>query len=158
MEATKERGAIVREGAGGFLNPPGHPEHKLSVETDLKRAKHNRGSMSLRAAAECDWLDDNTRRRAQDELNRWEPLPLDSDEIQDWIAQVLGYFRNCYRGEGDEPECWNAGNLRILNPDEEALPYDLHAGVRLIRRYYPDFQPSPNDFERAYWGKKPEAV
>src|SRR5689334_15226519 len=41
------------------IYPPTHPEHTQSVEFDLKRRKENRGSMSLSAALECEWLSDS---------------------------------------------------------------------------------------------------
>lgn len=151
---TYKRGIIVRDGMGGFLNPPTHPEHILHVQTDLRRRPENRSSMSLSAAAECAWLDPATRRSARAKLDAWDANKptLDAPESQEWIRQVLGYFRNCYRGVGDEPECWHAGNLRIT---EEPRPADEHAGVRLIRKYYPDYQPTPEHFAEAYWGTKP---
>ena len=45
----KETGRIVHKGAGGFLNPPGHPTHTLSVETELNRRPEKRCRMSLLA-------------------------------------------------------------------------------------------------------------
>jgi hypothetical protein len=155
MTATKERGRVVASGMGGFLNPPTHPEHAFSVETDLDRRPCNRGGMSLSSAADCDWLDDNTRADAKRRLGAWQAPPIESLEIREWIASVLGYFRNCYRGAGDAPECWHAANLRIPKQEfDPVLNADQHAGVNLIRKYYPAYAPTADDFARACWGNK----
>lgn len=78
--------------------------------------------------------------------------PIDSPEIQKWIRQVLGYFAGCYKGDGAEPECWHAGKLRITKDADPMLNTDLHAGVRMIRQYYPTFQPARVHFDEAKWG------
>jgi hypothetical protein len=147
---AKERGRVVLSGMGGFLNPPTHPEHTHSVETG--RRSNPDCCMSLTSAVESEWLDDGTRLAAKTLLDSWKRPAIESPEVQDWILQVLGYFRNCYKGDGPEPECWHAGKLRIINPNTEALPSEIHAGVHLIRQYYPEYQPTRADFEAAYWG------
>jgi len=153
--AIKERGRIVASGMGGFLNPPTHPEHTHSVETDLDRRPCNRGAMCLSSAVECDWLADDTRAAAKKMLGDWRAPAIDSPEVVEWIRQVLGYFRGCYRGEGAEPECWHAGQLRIIHGDHASLPpIAEHAGVRMIREYYPAYVPTDDDFSGAYWGSK----
>lgn len=73
-----EKGRIVREGIGGFLNPPTHPEHTFSMQTDLRRRPENRGSMCLSAAAACEWLDSAARNQAAKLLDEWRALPLES--------------------------------------------------------------------------------
>lgn len=160
---TKEKAKIVSGGQGGFLNPPGHPEHSFHVETDLRRRQENRGSMSLSHAKDCEYLDDEVRHEARLMLFAWldNPPALDSSEVKDWIAQVLGYFRNCYKGPGNDPECWAATNLDIVQYPgvrDEMENIDKHAGVHLIRQYYPDFMPTTEDFKNAYWGKKKEVA
>jgi hypothetical protein len=156
---TKEKGRVVCNGMGGFLCPPTHPMHTKSVETDLRRRKENRGCMSLEAAVGCDWLDDATRAAVRTVLNSWQKPALDSPEVQEWILQVLGYFKGCYNfGNPDVPENWYAAKLSIrqaedCNPMDHA---DQHAGVHLIRKYYPEFTPTPEHFALAYWGQKPE--
>jgi hypothetical protein len=157
MTATKgEKGKIVREGMGGFLNPPGHPEHFYSVQTDLRRRPENRGSMSLSAAAECEWLDDFTRQQAKNKLESWEAKPLTDPEVKEWVYQVLGYFKRCYRNpDHSEPQCWYADKVVITDhPRDRGLGINDHAGVHLIRRYYPDYEPCEEDFYQAHWGKK----
>jgi hypothetical protein len=162
MNETKEKGQIVREGMGGFLNPPGHPEHSYSVETDLHRPANDRSAMSLSAAVDCEWLDDATRQAARDILARWrenDRLCLGLPEVKDWIQQVLGYFKGCYSNpEIDGPEAWHADKLQInAKANPMAFSY-CHAGVHLIRKYYPEYEPTAEDFAEAYWGRKTEKV
>lgn len=105
--------------------------------------------MALTSAAEYDWTDAGVRAEAKRILDEWDRPSLDSPEIGDWIAQVLGYFRRCYRG----PEGWNAADLTIDDRDP-MTSIDTHAGVHLIRKFYPEYDPSPADFAGAYWGQK----
>jgi len=136
-----ERAHIRNDGMGGFLNPPTHPEHYYSVETTSS-------SMCLTSAATDECLRPKVRAAAIKMLADWRKPNL--CDVQEWVYQVLGYFRNCYKGTGDHP--WNAGNLTItpIHPDG----VEAHAGVHLIRKYYPDFQPTARQFNRAYWGTK----
>jgi len=142
-----------RSGMGGFLNPPTHPSHAMSVHSSYGDIF----SMSLESAAECEWLNPSTRYAARGILKAWKRPAIESPEVQDWIKQVLGYFRNCYRGEGPEPECWNASNLRIIKNGEPLPLIGEHAGVHLIRKYYPEFTPAAEHLSGAYWGQKPAA-
>jgi hypothetical protein len=91
--------------------------------------------MSLSAAVTCEWLSVETKNAAARRLEKWEKPCLDSPEIQDWIFQMLGYFRGCYRD-----------NVKHV---------DEHDGVRKIREYYPEFIPTDEHFQNAYWGTKP---
>lgn len=165
------RGRVVRGGMGGFLNPPGHPEHDWSVETDLRRRPENRGSMSLSHAVTCEWLDAATRAAARAKLASWVAPSLSAPEVVDWVRSVLGYFKSMY---GDprvpEPERWHCEHLRTVYPDggdmEKVMRLDTadghpviffeHAGVHFVRNYFPEYVPSAEDFAGAYWGTKPE--
>lgn len=154
--ATTERGRIASGGCGGFLNPPLHPEHSLHVETDLHRKKCNRGMLSLSYAVTCDWLDRETRHAARQLLNRWaEYKPSLSDPtVDDWICHTLGYFRSCYVA----PYGSTSASDLIVRPDLNPLANcHMHAGVRHIRKFYPEFHPSAEHFRGAYWGTKPGA-
>ena len=158
-----EKGKIVRHGTGGFLCPPGHPMHDHCIETNLRRRPENRGGMSLEAAVTCEWLDDATQAAARTVLAIWErtKLPLTDKTVVDWIRQVLGYFKGCYNFRFNSEDKtwdeagWHAGNLTIDSDLDPMDHLDHHAGVRCIRKYYPDYQPERLDFLRAYWGKKP---
>jgi hypothetical protein len=155
----QDKGRIVHEGMGGFLCPPTHPMHTASVETDLRRKPANRGRMSLEAAVESTSLDAATRAVARTILNTWERQkpPLDSAEVREWILQVLGYFRGCFNWTPDVEGGWHAANLTIDREHDPLKHADCHAGVHLIRKYYPAYQPTAADFAGAYWGQKPEA-
>ena len=90
-------------------------------------------------------------------MKTWEcnKLALDSPEIQDWILQVLGYFRGCYNLLPWEEAGWNVSALTISQLLDPMEYIGQHAGVHLIRRYYPEFAPTPEQFTSAYWGTKP---
>jgi hypothetical protein len=138
-------GRISNNGMGGFLCPPSHPEHSMSVSfVD--------GRMSLSSAITCEWLNPATRYDAKKILDKWEKPDINNPEIKKWIRQVLGYFANCYKGDGKEPECWNVSNLKMLKKGQRKPAVDNHAGVRLIRKYYPEYVPSKKDFREAKWG------
>lgn len=146
-------GKIVASGMGGFLNPPTHPEHSFSVSSSYG----DTFSMSLTAAAKTDWLNSATKAAARHLLKTWKAPAIESTEVQDWIAHVLGYFKSCYSGsDSDGNISWNASDLRILPDADPVLNADIHAGVHLIRGYYPEFTPTAEDFARAYWGTKTE--
>jgi len=156
MASNKEKARIVSGGMGGFLNPPTHPGHRAHVMTDLRRRPENRGSMSLESAAESEWLDPATRAAARKMLRDWVPPPINSPEIADWIHQVLGYFRGMYRNDNaPRGQEWNAGTMHVDPDRDPLLNADAHAGVHLIREYYPDYMPSRADFGGAYWGTRP---
>jgi hypothetical protein len=157
--ARTEKGRIVNPGMGGFLNPPTHPEHDWHVETDLRRRPENRGGMSLTGAVESTWLDSSTRSEAKKLLKSWKPPPINSPEIVDWRQQVLGYFRSMYRNpNAPKNEQWNA-SVMIADRDRDPIANaDEHAGVHFIRKFYPDYVPTEEDFGGAYWGSRPESA
>jgi hypothetical protein len=148
MSLITTTGKIVSGGLGGFLNPPGHPENSFHVETDLGPR------LSLSSAVNRDWLDSKTRQSAEQMLQQWEAgKSLISDpDVQNWIRAVLGYFKFCYIRPYFSH---NANDLLIslkLNPLANA---HTHAGVHFIRAFYPEFHPSSQHFEEAYWGRYP---
>lgn len=141
---------------GGFLCPPGHPTHSFSAETG--RRDNPNGCYSLESAIDQEWLPADIRGRARGILERWEreKKPLTDPEVQEWVLTVLGYFKGCYRGQDKEGNpSWNASDLRIDSGIDPVLNADLHAGVHLIRKYYPEFVPTAEHFKGAYWGQKP---
>lgn len=151
-----EKCKIINQGMGGFLNPPGHPEHNYSVQTDLRRKPENRGSMALSYALKSSTVDSLTLARVMTLLSAWEATkpPLTDPAVKDWIRQVLGYYKGCFNFQPEIETGWHAGSLTIdsnLDPLENA---DFHAGVHLIRRYYSEYKPTAEDFANAYWGKQ----
>lgn len=143
--------AIAPGGAGCFLDPPNYPTHSAHVQTDRNRRKENRGMVSLTHAVDCEWISADTRGRAAGMIKRWyaNPPAIDSEPVRRWIYQVLGYFRSCYIGPSGSR---NASDLVVDSErDPMANPGD-HAGVALIRDFYPDFTPTAADFDNARWG------
>lgn len=147
-----ESARIANDGMGSFLCPPGHPEHTMHVETELHRRRENRGGMSLSYAAACEHLDPAVSKAAKQLLDDWAAnrMPLESAEVQKWIRQVLGYFVTCYKGDGEDP--WNVSNLKMDAERDPMQNVDEHAGINLIRKYYPEFQPTEQHFDEARWG------
>jgi len=152
----KSKAKIDRSsGCGGFLNPPTHPEHTISVATYDARGRSD-GCMSLTSAKDCDYIDPSVAAQAARILAEWERPSLESVEVREWIAQVLGYFANCYRNpDRSGHEQWYASHLLIARRDPIEHASD-HAGVYLIRHFYPEYVPTREDFAGAYWGTKPD--
>ena len=148
---TKDKAVIKSGGQGGFLNPPTHPEHNWHVSS----VKRDDFSIALSSAVKAEYIVDNVRQRAKEMLDEWEQNKpaLDSDIVQDWIHQVLGYFRNCYSKDGIDRKV----NECLIN---KGNPFNIgimrHLGVLYILQYYPEYEPKGIDFMNAYWGKKPE--
>jgi hypothetical protein len=157
MNRAKEITALVEEevfrlrnkGVGGFLNPPGHPEHDWSVVS-------KDSSTSLSSAIKSSYVDDAIKKQAQDLLNKWagEKPPLSDPKIQDWIHQVMGYFHDMHKGHGDKETSWHASNLTHRPGADPMLNQDIHAGVNFIRKYYPEFKLEGGHVANAYWGSK----
>lgn len=146
---------IVHTGMGGFLCPPGHPAHEWRVETG--RSGNPNGCYSLESAIKCDYLPATIRGRASGLLKRWgaNKLPLTDATVREWVKRTLGYFRGCYAGMNAQGEySWDVSDLRIDRKCDPLLNASLHAGVRMVRVYYPEYQPSAEDFAQAYWGTK----
>jgi hypothetical protein len=149
----KEKGIIRNEGMGGFLNPPTHPEHYFSVESSLERSPPNRDVCSLSYCAyRAKYFDNDIRTEAKKLLEEWKPLPISNSLlVQEWILQVLGYFRSCYLSKNGNK---NADAL-IIKPRWNPLKHlKRHRGVDFIREFYPDFIPTSEQFDQACWGKK----
>jgi hypothetical protein len=158
MSTTYQSARIVStSGMGGFLNPPGHPEHTMHVEIDLRRKPENRGGMSLSAAAKCETLDPKFRNKVKDILSNWlmTKLPETDPEVVKWVQSTLAYFKGCYEGDSGHGEArWNVDKLNIdqtIDPMENA---HRHAGVRHIRQFYGLFVPTAEDFTARTWGDK----
>lgn len=140
---------IVYRGMG-FLSPPTHPEHDYSVSSF--RGAREVGGTSLSSAVNAEFLSEPIRRSAAGILSAWKAPAVDSPEVQGWILQVLGYFRHCYRDpQAGEGEQWYADKL-IISESSRGRKVEDHAGVHLIRRYYPEFTPTAEHFAGARWG------
>ena len=158
FESSLKRNALIADsGMGGFLDPPDYPTHSFHIQTDLGRRIQHRGSMSLESAEGTDsaWLDPTTRKEARELLNKWKSSrpPLSSPKVQKWISEVLGYMRSGYRNPNVAGSAqWNASNLIFDAARSPVANADDHAGVRLIRKFYPEYIPTEEDFANARWG------
>lgn len=142
---------LVKGGQGSFLDPPGHPEHDWSVHS----VYGDTSSSSLSFAAEHA-SDPTAKAAARAKLAQWKPLPLSDPKVQDWIHEVLGYFKGMYSGMNKAmQQSWDVSDLRHRLDYDPTLNQDIHAGVHFIRKFYPDYKATPYDFQAAYWGKKP---
>lgn len=145
-------GKIVNEGMGGFLDPPGYPTHNWSV----KSVYGDTFSMSLESASESEWLNEEVRNEAKRLLRTWKPARNSSRTI-DWMHQVMGYFRGMYRDPSAKiGEEWHVSHLLNLPSIDPVKNQNRHAGVHLIRQFYPDFKLTHKMLEGAYWGTKPQ--
>lgn len=149
-----ENGKIVNTGLAGFLSPPTHPELHFHIEVNNRRDPEKHGRWTLSFAKDCKWLNREVRQLAKKLLTSWVRPDINSAEVKDWIHQVLGYFRGCYQGNPELGEAsWDTDNLRMNVPPEERgeMRIDQSAGVHFIRKFYPEYEPTEEDFQRAYW-------
>src|SRR6202040_3483758 len=112
-----------REGCGGFLCPPGHPMHTFSVYEGPRG--NPRSITSLESAADASWLSDKVRTEAKALLDAYDTTKpaLESPEVQEWLYQLLGYFRGCYRNPNAEAaKQWHASDLIIDKRDPMTTP------------------------------------
>lgn len=88
----------------------------------------------------------------------WQPLPLGHPRTQAWIRATFSHHRHCYHAPGfkdwsKDMLIWPGGCLgqtpfgKIEN--EVATP-ENHDGTILVRRYYPEFQPTPELIEAGF--------
>ena len=143
---------VEGQGMGGFLEPPGHPEHTYHVETELRRAPANRGGVSLGGALEYSYISPESRAEAKRLLEGYKPPPIKSAAAKAWIQQILGYYRGMYRNPNVSGERqWHVSDMQVRDWDPMEHIED-HAGVRFIRRFYPKYRPTKKDFLTARWG------
>lgn len=136
-------------GMGGFLNPPGHPEHTSCVRESFKRGEA-KGYYNLSACLGYSRVPGKTQKEAKALLDAWSP---GKSPDQAWVHRVLGYFQNTYRNP-KEPEArqWHVGAC-LIDPKRDPMEgKDDHLGVHHIRRWYPSWSPTQADFDNARWG------
>jgi len=96
----------TRQGMGGFLAPPGHPDHVYevrgywprgdrAVNIARRREADSYGSLSGAVENDRDMYPDSVVRQAQAIMDRAE---LACSEA--WVRSVYGYFRNSYSPDG----------------------------------------------------------
>lgn len=132
---------IANEGMGGFLDPPEYPSHNFSLvwpngSCSLDHAlKHGKGVFPDTVLAEAENL-----------VKLWKNGAYGKVPNETWVLRILGYFKDCYRDPADP----GGFVVRKIEPMENL---DEHCGIRFIRKFYPDFVPTKEQFENAGWGK-----
>ena len=140
---------IFKGGMGGFLTPPTYPEHYMHVRGD---GSH----LSLSYVANNSSYPEDIRKNATKILRKWNRPVLETDAIQNWIFQVLGYFRNCYT---KDPAIRDVNNKESFYINKVGDPWNFpnnHLGILHIKNYYPEYVPCEDDFAQAYWGSQPK--
>lgn len=119
--------------AGGFLDPPGHPHHRYSVNVyDGGRVKQEPDAMmSVQGAADDESLPEKARARARRLL---EDATLIESEL--WVRNVYGYFRSMF-----VPEDGDRDVRSLITDSTNSLPAERHAAVAMIRTHFPDHEP-----------------
>jgi hypothetical protein len=137
---------IDNSGMGGFLNPPGHPEHNYSV-------KYYDGSCCLSTAAreQGDWIELEVRQEAKKLLSDWESKNSHKKPDSTWVKKTLAYFKHCYFNPDINVNGWDALHLLIDRNKDPMQHIDTHAGVHFIRKFYPKYKPKAKDFTGT-WG------
>ena len=133
---------VVDGGMGGFLKPPKFPENFLHLEVDGEK-------FSLTAALYSTKLNVAARIIARKIIEAWE-APIDLD----WVRRVLGYYKHAWRNPAlEEPECWFNCNI-FYCVDPICASYTDHFGTHWVWNFYPDYWPTEEDFEKAYFDGK----
>jgi len=145
---------LVNDGMGGFLNPPGHPEHAYSIQEFSKG--HEVGSYSLSAAMSESWMPSKVQIKAKWILKRWNAGAPD----EAWLATVYNYFRHCYSKDGNNRnvnDCVTYGKFWDNAEQEENEDPTHHLGYLFVKQFYPDHKPDmgriKNNDSRGQWSK-----
>lgn len=145
----KIRGRIFNGGIGCFLTPPNYPNQRFGVKMkdrycSLDYVKHH-----------PELFDDNLCNKVKTILNDWfENKPsLKDDAVKTWIYSVLKYFANVYSIDGKSTDVNDKTNCVILEGRDQ-LDYEHHMGVLYIRKFYPEYIPTDEDFINAKMNKR----
>lgn len=151
---------IIQGSQGCFIDPPNYPTYKYYIE-DISKTCSISLSKNMLNNPEYSYVDRDVKLKAEKLINVWfENRPcLSSPIVKDWIYQVLGYFSNCFQSIDGS---WDADKLRckhLKNKDKNfyyrymVRTQLLNAGVHHIKKFYPEYKASMEDFRNAYWGK-----
>src|SRR5687768_7164894 len=121
------------QGMGGFLCPPGHPNHVYVVwEGYFRSMARARTLMALDSCVKEEWVSASIRQRAQNLINQ---AQLTSSEL--WLRHTYGYMGGMYWPQGVEPR--SAMDM-VAIPARDGDP-ERHGAVVHIRKYFPDHEP-----------------
>lgn len=144
-------------GAGSFLEPPFSKTHKWGIVAGYDRGNGYQEYSSVDYYLEDEHVPEEAKIQIRQIIGKEERPDITDPEVHDWICRVMGYFKHSYRNP--VTGSWNAGELKIdvnSNPEYTIAHQDGHAGVHLIRKYYPEFKLTEEILRCAYWGKKTE--
>lgn len=120
------------QGQGGFLSPPGHPDHEYVIEGRRPRAREADVYTGVGSVLSSpDEYPPHVVRMAQRVMDKAELICSDR-----WVRMVYGYMRTMYVPwtEDDRAD-------KLLRDPLGHMPASRHAAVRVIRRYFPDHEP-----------------
>jgi hypothetical protein len=121
------------KGCGGFLCPPGHPNHKYVVhEFATPRSRNPIGIMSLESIIDADSGATLTQRAQAARLLKSAPLVCS----EAWVRSVYGYFRSMYSPDGVNRKVADA-----ISDPANTRPVAHHLGVMMVTEYFPDHIP-----------------
>ena len=121
---------LIKDGMGGFLNPPGDSEHDYSIregKSDISAV----GFYSLSTAASETWIPDEVRKIAQSKLDSSK-----RECSEKWVQSVYNYFRNCYSPDGINRNC---SDCIVDNTNEQPPKY--HLAFLHIKRFFSEHEP-----------------
>lgn len=143
------------KGAGSFLEPPFSKTHQFGIVAGYDHGNGYQEYASIEYYLNNENVPNSAKRQIKSIIGKEEKPPIDDPAIQEWILHVLGYFKSCYVGQDKQGNfSWNASDLVIEKNSDPVLNANNHAGVHFIRKYYPDFMPTQEHFDKAYWGQK----
>jgi hypothetical protein len=131
-------------GNGCFLNPPGYPTYFTRAVYDSRGDTPRHGpSMVLLDRVVTD-EDNYPTDEAHQALLRalWAPLPLEHKRTQAWILSLYQHLRHCYI---DDQQI--AVNRDIRTAAAKVAIPENHQAVRIIRKYYPLYNPDTHLIE-----------
>lgn len=138
---------IVRDGIGGFLNPPNDAEHTFSLVAKDKLGREV-ASYSLRAALEANEVPEDMKNHIRALLDECKPV-----FTEEWEHSVYNYYRNCYSPDGINR---NASDC-IIDPTNRR-PREHHLAYLFIKQFFPDYQPNDylilNNGDKGSWSRK----
>ena len=160
--AYREKFYIKTGSQGNAFDPPRYPTHKYHIENN-KKTCYLSIDKDIYEKDEYSYIDNEIKLECKKIIEKWDidKLPLDHDLVKDWIYQMLGYFKDCFKGLENN---WNCDKMKvrdykkIFSKSEFYYKFlvttqSLHFGVHHIRKYYPEYVATEDDFENAYWGK-----
>lgn len=131
---------LVDSGMGGFLNPPGHPEHDYSIHGF--RGGHEVESTCLTRCLD-DYYRGAVRGSAKGLLKRWEKN-RPAIPPREWMIEVYKYFKHCYSKDGinrDVDSCVTYGKFwDNAEQEQHENPYH-HLGYMFVKSFYPVHEP-----------------